>query len=84
MLRKADMDQLARLMRGSFIFPIFLAVLAFMTTFRADHPVCFWVFAIVISVAMSGRVALMIWRERIHSAGAVYFNAALIGLIVLS
>jgi len=84
LLRKADMDQLARVMRGAFVFPIFLAILTFTTSYKADHPVYFWIFAAIITVAISGRVALMVWYTRIYSAGPAFFNGALIGLIFLS
>jgi signal transduction histidine kinase/CheY-like chemotaxis protein len=75
LLRGADRDLIARLMRGIFPYPLLLIILATTTSYRTDHGWLFWGYAAACTIAIGGRIALVMMRERVHKLGRAWLNA---------
>ncbi len=62
LLREANLDQIARLIHGIYIYPLLFAVLSLSTPFRSEHPGLFWGTASVTMAAMVLRIVIMARR----------------------
>lgn len=82
--RDADLDLLARLRNGSFIYPALLLFVDLATPYRADHPKLFWSAVAAIAVALGIRLAMSRWSERLYQRGRRSFLVPLILSLALS
>ncbi|HEV8037997.1 MAG TPA: ATP-binding protein [Bryobacteraceae bacterium] len=83
LLREAEADVIARLVRGILPYLILLLVIAATTDYRTTHSLVFWGFTIAIVTSIGMRVALSRLAERVHTLRPGLRNAALASAVGL-
>jgi signal transduction histidine kinase/CheY-like chemotaxis protein len=66
LLREADSDLIARLVRGILSYVILLLIIGGTTDYRSAHSLIFWSFTAAIVTSIATRVTLARQRERFH------------------
>jgi signal transduction histidine kinase/CheY-like chemotaxis protein len=87
LLREADADLIARLIRGILPYLILLLIIGATTDYRNKHAIFFWGFTAAIVASIGMRVALARLRERVHLLRPGFRNAvfaAAVGLASLA
>ena len=77
LLREADADLIARLVRGILPYLILLLIMAATTNYRSQHALFFWGLTIALVVSIVMRVALARLREGAHTLPPALLKAAL-------
>ena len=76
LLREANADLIARLVRGILSYVILVLILAATTDYRSNHPILFWGATIAIVISMGMRFALARLCERVHRLRPAALDAA--------
>src|SRR5215472_11008599 len=83
LIREANADLIARLVRGILPYLILLLIIAATTDYRTTHPLVFLSFTIAIVTSIGMRVALSRLPERVHRLSPGFRNTALAAAVGL-
>jgi len=77
LLREAEADLIARLIRGILPYLILMLIMAVTTDYRSAHALFFWGFTAALVVSIGIRAALARLQERVHMLRPGFRKAAL-------
>ena len=78
LLREADADLIARLVRGILPYLVLLLIISATTDYRSEHSVFFWGFTAAIVTSIGMRIALIRLAERVHVLRPEFRKAAFV------
>jgi signal transduction histidine kinase/CheY-like chemotaxis protein len=80
LVREAALDQVTRLIRGAYVFPVVMLIVWATTRYNVEHPRLFWSLATAIVIGTCLRITVSVLREQIYGVRP----SLLVGLSALS